>query len=72
MGVEQIGVTNGSVIVSWDFTNGEDVGILLVGEKRPGVDVEIINAFQGKEAVEIYNKLMPKGRVIAEINGGDI
>lgn len=67
MGVEQIGVTNGSVIVSWDFTNGEDVGILLVGEKRPGVDVEIINAFQGKEAVEIYNKLMPKGRVIREV-----
>lgn len=47
----------GSVIVSWDFSKGEDVGVLLVGEKKPGKDVEIINAFQGDLAVRIAKKL---------------
>ena len=49
---------SGSVIVSWDFSKGKDVGVLLVGEKKPGKDAEIINAFQGQEAVDIYKKLM--------------
>ena len=49
----------GSVIVSWDFPHGtdNDMGILLVGKKMPGRDVEIINAFQGEEAKELYLKL---------------
>lgn len=48
---------SGSVIVSWDFSKGKDVGVLLVGKKKPGKAVEIINAFQGQEAEEIYKKL---------------
>lgn len=49
----------GSVIVSWDFSQGtgNDTGILLVGEKKPGRAVEIINTFQGKEAEELCLKL---------------
>lgn len=50
-------VATGSVIVSWDFSNGKDTGILLVGQKQPGQAVEVINAFQGKEAEELYLKL---------------
>lgn len=46
----------GSVIVSWDFSNGKDVGVLIVGEQKKGV-VKIINAFQGQEAEELYVKL---------------
>lgn len=54
--------TSGSVIVSWDFSNGRDTGILLVGKKEKQKDVEVINAFQGKEAEELYFKLTtPKG-----------
>ncbi len=49
--------SNGSVIVSWDFSNGRDIGVLLVGKQVNG-KVEIVNAFQGKEAVEIYEKLI--------------
>lgn len=49
--------THGAYIVSWDFTHGEDVGILLVGNKKGKNDVEIINAFQGEEAYELYKKL---------------
>lgn len=49
--------THGSLIVSWDFSHNEDKHILLVGGKTPKKDVEIINAFQGKEAHDIYEKL---------------
>lgn len=46
----------GSVIVSWDFSNGRDASILLVGKQVNG-RVDIVNAFQGEEAVELHNKL---------------
>lgn len=50
----------GSVIVSWDFSNGKDRGILLVGKKKPRDVVEVINAFQGPEAEELYHKLITR------------
>lgn len=50
----------GSVIVSWDFSNGEDVGVLIVGKQKKG-KIEIVNAYQGKEAVELYEKLTRSG-----------
>lgn len=51
--------TNGAVIVSWDFSNGKDADILLVGKQNKGV-VDIINAYQGQEARDIYEKLLPE------------
>lgn len=45
-----------SVIVSWDFSHGKDVGVLLVGKQVNG-RVEIVNAFQGEEAYELYRRL---------------
>lgn len=49
-----------SVIVSWDFSSGEDDGLLIVGKKTLNDGAEIINAFQGKEAEEIFLKLVTK------------
>lgn len=49
-----------SLIVSVSFTGGDDTGVLLVGRKAPGAEVEIVNAFQGKEAKELYEKLTTK------------
>ena len=46
----------GSVIVSYD-NQSNDIPILIVGKKRLNQSVEIINAFQGDEAVELYNRL---------------
>ena len=46
-----------SILVGYDPSNGKDNTILLVGEKKPGMDVEIINAYQGKEAEDIWKKL---------------
>ena len=56
--------TNESLLVGVDFTNGEDVGVLIVGRKRPNESVEIINAFQGEEAEELYKKLIGKKGVL--------
>lgn len=51
---------NESLLVGVDFTNDKDTGVLIVGRKRPNKSVEIINAFQGKEAEELYKKLVGK------------
>lgn len=51
---------NESLLVGVDFTSGKDTGVLIVGRKRPNQSVDIINAFQGKEAEELYNKLIGK------------
>ena len=48
--------TFGSYIVSWDFSRGEDVGVLIVG-KRHNKKIDIVNAFQGKDARDIYERL---------------
>lgn len=49
--------TTDSLLIGFDFSKGKDVGVLIVGRKRMNKSVEIINAFQGKEAEEIYKKL---------------
>lgn len=41
------------------YSDNEGTPTLVVGKKK-GAGVEIINAFQGEEAVEIYNKLITK------------
>lgn len=53
----------GSFLVSFDF-NDKDVPILLVGRKKKGDAVEIVNAFQGEEAVSIY-------KTLTTVKGGD-
>lgn len=34
--------------------------VLVIGRKRPNESVEIVNAFQGEEAKELYSKLVAK------------
>lgn len=48
-----------TILVSIDFHN-QDTGVLIVGRKRPNQSVEIINAFQGEEALKLYEKLVTK------------
>lgn len=48
--------TNGAFIVSWDFSHSKDVDVLIVGEQKNGT-MNIVNAFQGQEARDIYEKL---------------
>ena len=49
-----------SILVSVDFSNNNDTGVLIVGRKRMNQSVEIINAFQGDESRELYEKLVTK------------
>lgn len=55
---ETIPTTTETLLVGYDFTNGKDKSVLIVGKKTEGVAVKIINAFQGKEAEELYQKLV--------------
>lgn len=49
-----------TLLVGYDKSSGHDVAILIVGRKAPGEAVEIVNQFQGEEAVELYSKLLKK------------
>lgn len=49
------------VLVSYvENTTDSDKTIVLVGRKRPNESVDIINAFQGEEAENIYRSLVTK------------
>ena len=52
-----------SLIISIDTTNGKDNTVLIVGRKRPTQEMEIVNAFQGEEALKLFSQL-------SVINGG--
>lgn len=46
-----------SIIVSADFSNGDDKAVLIIGEQSKG-KVDVVNAFQGFEAIELWQKLI--------------
>lgn len=48
--------TNGCFLVSWDFSNGRSDGVVIVGERVNKI-INIINAFRGQQARDIYEKL---------------
>lgn len=47
-----------TLLVGFDQKTDTDTAVLIVGKKRLNQSVEIINAFQGEEAVELYNRLI--------------
>lgn len=49
-----------TLLIGVDFSNKESTGVLTVGRKRMNQSVEIINAFQGEEARELYERLVTK------------
>ena len=51
---------HGSVIVSWDYTNGKDKAIAVIGKKAPGQAIKVINAYEGDEAIALIKKLVEK------------
>lgn len=44
-----------------------DNGVLIVGRKRKDKTVDVVNAFQGEKAREIYNMLTRKENKVREI-----
>lgn len=49
---------SGSLIVGYSFSDNGDNPVLIVGKKDKKQAVEVINAFEGDEAVDIYKKLV--------------
>lgn len=58
---------NECLLVSVDFTKDEDTGVLIVGRQTNG-KVDIVNAFQGQEAADIYCKLITSPIVKKEVH----
>lgn len=56
--------TTSSIIVSYDASENGDELILLVGKKNPNEIIKIINAFQGKEAKDLWKKLTERSKKI--------
>lgn len=48
-----------TLLVAIDF-HDPDHGVLIVGRKKPKQALEIVNAFQDEEALELYKKLVTK------------
>ena len=46
-----------TLLVSIDSSASENNAVLIVGRKKPNQSVEIVNAFDGEEAVALYKKL---------------
>ena len=40
--------------------NSDDTGVLIVGKQNRKGGIDIVNAFQGEEAIELYTKLTTK------------
>lgn len=51
-----------TLLVGFTNLHNDDSACLIVGKKRINESVEIINAFQGQEAIELYNKLITKAK----------
>lgn len=49
-----------SYLVSFGFDESGNVKVALVGKKNPKDAVDVINAFTGDEAVDLYKKLADK------------
>lgn len=49
-----------TILVSYVQPTTGDMPILIVGRKRPNESLNIVNAFQGDEASELYMKLITK------------
>lgn len=46
-----------AILVGFDRKADTDVPVLIVGRKKPNDSVDIVNAFQGEEAEELYKRL---------------
>lgn len=50
------------VSVNFDMKGRPDTAGLVVGKKKKGDGIDILNTFQGEEAMELYKKLIGSGK----------
>ena len=51
-------IGSGSLIIGYDKSDTDDSACLIIGKKLMGQEVVILNAIQGQEAIELYDKLV--------------
>lgn len=51
-------IISDTLLIGVDFTHGPDADVLIVGRKKDDEAVDIVNAFQGQEARDLYAKLI--------------
>lgn len=51
--------TEDKLTIGFDFSNGKDMATLLIG-RRSGRKINVLRAFYGKEALDLYRKLTGK------------
>lgn len=49
-----------TLLVGFDHSHG-DIAVLIIGRRETDGKVQIINQFQGKDAEEMYKKLVERG-----------
>lgn len=49
-----------ALLVSVTYDANGKVNLMVIGKKRKNESVEIVNAFQGEDAVRLYNELITK------------
>lgn len=55
--------TTTSLIIGYDISHTSDNKVLVIGKRGPRGSIEIVNAFQGDEAEELYNNLITKKEI---------
>ena len=58
-----------TILVSFARETPDSDPVLIVGRKRSNESVKIINAFEGKEALDIYEKLTTVNKKEGTENG---
>ncbi len=48
---------NGTLLVGYDFTHGDDLNLLTVGKQDASGRLVIVNAFQGEDAKALFEML---------------
>ena len=51
-----------TVLVGIDYDDKTNTGVLIIGRQRPNKSVDIVNAIDGPEAKELFEKLITKRR----------
>ena len=49
-----------ALLISVTYDANGKVNLMVVGKKRKNESVEIVNTFQGEDAVRLYNELITK------------
>lgn len=60
---------NDILLIGWDYQPNGDKCVMTVARRAPGDQAELVNAFEGREALELYVKLTGQDGSGVMLNG---